>query len=445
MDFSSSRLKKYYPQLLLALIFLIGIALRLFFVAEQSPLLIEQHPPGSDMLRYYNWAQKIYQGQSTSGVFQTPPFYPYLLGGIFKISGGSLKMVLALQMILGLFSAYLLYLIAKDCFSRPVALIALFLYLTYSQFILYEQVMLTDSLGVFLTILFLWFVLEFYKKPNYWRALLGGGLLGLAALNRPTILGFLPLLFLWVIFIFREPRMKRLTYGLLLAGGAFLVILPATIHNYRQTGEFVLISYIGGVNFYLGNGEGAQGWFHYPPRYKELQAQIDQENLSPAQQSRRWYQETFSYIKSHPGNFISLVWRKFNLFWGRWEIPQNLNYSYLQARYPFFRVPLPTFGIIAPLGLLGMIILWRSSPNPYHGLMMLFVAFYSGAIIIFLVVGRYRFPVVPLLILFAAYALGDLTEKSLRGEFRKLIWYMVLGIILWLFINYKPLYFTLGV
>lgn len=445
MNILSAPQRESDPRLLVCLLFLLGLTLRLLLVAEQNLLLIEQHPAGSDMLYYYTWAQKIYHGENITEVFSATPLYPYLLGGIFKICGGSLKAVLALQIILGLFSAYLLYRIARQFFPLPVALMALFFYLIYGQLILYEQVLLTDSLGIFLALLFLTTALALQRNPSAWRALSAGVVLGLSALNRLIMLGFLPLFFFWVLFLFPGRLIKRLSWGLLIGGSTFLMILPATLHNYRLGGGFVLISYNGGVNFYLGNGEGSQGWFRYPPRYQEIKEQMYQEKLNPGQESRRWYQETFRDIKSNPWNYVSLVWKKFNLFWGRWEIPQDLHYAVIWARYPLLRIPLLTFGIIAPLGLLGALMLLRVPRDPSISILLLFGAYYSLAVINFVVVGRYRLPLVPLLILGGAHALWSMTEMLRQGEYRELILYFTLLGMLWLFINYKTLYFALGV
>src|SRR5262249_33998938 len=114
------------------------------------------------------------------------------------------------------------------------------------------------------------------RAPNPWWLFAGGFLLGLTALMRENILVAAPLFFLWAVW----PRAgadergaptaggglrASLIAGAVLFAGTLLPILPATIRNAVVAKEFVLITSLGGENFYTGNNDVASGRYTPPP------------------------------------------------------------------------------------------------------------------------------------------------------------------------------------
>jgi FimV-like protein len=70
---------------------------------------------------------------------------------------------------------------------------------------------------------------------------------------------------------------------------------------------------------------------------------------------------------------------------------------------PVLRWPLPTYAVISPLALIGIVIAlsaWR-----VHALPLLLVGVYAGSLMLFFLFARDRLPAVPFLLLFAAHAL----------------------------------------
>jgi tetratricopeptide (TPR) repeat protein len=65
-------------------------------------------------------------------------------------------------------------------------------------------------------------------------------------------------------------------------------------------------------------------------------------------------------------------------------------------------VPLPGFWLVAPLAILGGVLLWRRRSE--LAMFYLFVIVYSLGVVAFFVNARFRLPIVPVLTLFAAYA-----------------------------------------
>jgi tetratricopeptide (TPR) repeat protein len=73
-------------------------------------------------------------------------------------------------------------------------------------------------------------------------------------------------------------------------------------------------------------------------------------------------------------------------------------------------LPAPGFGLVAPLGLLGMLLAWRRPGWPR--LLILFVALYSLSVVSFFVFSRFRMAMMPALFVFAGYAVLELARRA---------------------------------
>jgi len=110
------------------------------------------------------------------------------------------------------------------------------------------------------------------------------------------------------------------------------------------------------------------------------------------------------YIGRHPWQWIRLELRKLWLFCQPREIPDNRNFHYFRQHSSILRLPLITFAVLGPLAVLGLaaaLKTWRRSL-----LLYLQVILSTLSVLLFFISSRYRLPVVPFLILFAAYGLS---------------------------------------
>src|SRR5439155_267864 len=68
------------------------------------------------------------------------------------------------------------------------------------------------------------------------------------------------------------------------------------------------------------------------------------------------------------------------------------------------------FGVLVPLGLFGVIVTWTVRPRPWILYAMMLA--YAASVVLFYVFARYRYPLVPFLILFAAAGMAALPELT---------------------------------
>jgi tetratricopeptide (TPR) repeat protein len=85
---------------------------------------------------------------------------------------------------------------------------------------------------------------------------------------------------------------------------------------------------------------------------------------------------------------------------------------------PVLRLPHLSFGFLAPLGLLGLIVTWRER---YTVWLFLFTLAYCLSIVVFFVVGRYRIPLHPILIVLASVTFFWFGEQIKNRRWRPVV------------------------
>jgi len=441
-------------------VFIISLSVRLIYLIE----LHNKSPFSSylylDAFRYNSWAQSIAFGVKhvIEPTFRAP-LYPVFLAVIYKIFGHDLFAARLMQMLISALICVMIYFIALKIFNKRIAIISSLLGAFYGPFFYWAGEILIVTLIVFLDLVMLLILLYAFDKPKklYW--LLGGVVLGLSSIARPSVLIFIP----WVIaLIFLMNRFKeasiikklRFVYMLCFLTGIFVVILPVTIRNYTVAKDFVLISSQGGINFYMGNNPYADGKTAQPPGRVEAHGEfLDDawlvsvkfaeetagESLRPSQVSRFWYLEGLKFIIENPWEWFRLMCKKFTYFWTGVEITNNEDVYYFTRFSNMLRLLLWhkglafPFGIICPLALVGTIIsrkFWRKLLLLYG-----FIFFYMVSVMLFFVCARYRLPVIPILLIFAGYTINYWVEKLKLREYKLFVYCFAFTVLAGTLIN----------
>ena len=144
-----------------------------------------------------------------------------------------------------------------------------------------------------------------------------------------------------------------------------------------------------------------------------------------AERSAYFYQQAGDWIASAPGDFVRLLGYKAFLLARGEEIKRNQDvyfartYSWLMSvllwKIHHFAFP---FGLLGPLAAVGMVLAWRHRPQA--SLLLLCTGAYSASLLLFFITGRYRLPLVPLLLLFAGYALVWLVQQGQARQWHPL-------------------------
>jgi 4-amino-4-deoxy-L-arabinose transferase-like glycosyltransferase len=405
-------------------ILLLAASLRVLYVSYAWTIPAVRYPM-VDSRAYHERALEIVSGQWLAGrIPYQDPLYPYFLAGLYALFGsGSVGVVIA-QALLDAGTAVLVYAIARRVFDYRSAVLAGLLAASYPLFPYFDVQLLKVPLTVFLITLALLLAIEAQHggRRRSWFA--AGASLGLASLTRGNYLLFAPFLLAWVALAHRHAPRAGAVAGGLVALGLAACILPVTLHNYVVGDDLVLITSQAGQNFYIGNRrENATGRYVAPPfvtpnpLYEESDFRAEAERrrggpLKPGQVSRYWFREAQREIAADPGHFLRHTAFKAALFFNHYEVPDNRSYYFFREHVtPVLKLPLPTYGALLPLALVGMGLgRRRRGAAP----LILFFFSYAASVILFYNFSRYRMPVVPVVIVFAAAGLVGIADGLRR-------------------------------
>ncbi len=424
-------------------ILILAFLLRLSYVWE-----IRHEPdfdaPSMDALYHHQWALGLATGQWDEKIaplqsqpYFRAPFYVFFLASLYRALGPDFLTVRVVQALMGSLSCLLIYWLGRRLFGRFEGAAAGFMAATYWVFIYFDGELLLPVMEVFLDVLAILLLLEADRRKKWGWWLAAGLVLGVSAITRPNILIFIPLVMAWAVFSPARRNLResaRIIISMLI--GIALIILPVTVRNAVVGNDLVLIASQGGVNFFIGNNPRADGvtavvpgtrgtwWGGYYDSIRMAEEALGRK-LKPSEVSDYWLGRGLAFIRENLGDYIRLIMKKVVLLAGNFEIPNNkdLNFQHRGSRILRW-LPLD-FAIILALGLVGMVLSigLPGRTTCKHSrrsslVIVLFVLSYGASIVLFFVTARYRVPLIPFLMIFAAHALRRLWELLVIRQYK---------------------------
>jgi len=401
-------------------VFGVALAIRLVHVWQISRAPFFEMLMG-DARGYDVWARQIAGGDWIGrDVFYQAPLYPYFLGVIYKLFGHSLLTVRIIQAIVGSLSCALTAAATCRLVSRRAGLLAGFALALYAPAIFFDGLIQKSVLDVFFVCLALW-AMSRIAGPGFSKDwLLLGLTMGGLALTRENAMVLVAVLGIWAFAGAASPAGVRSPSLAARAGGAValalgvaIVLAPVAFRNYTVGGGFYVTTSQFGSNFYIGNNPRADGTYaslrygRGSPEFERVDATELAEHavgrtLTPAEVSGYWTNQTLAFITSRPGAWLKLLARKFLLLWNADEmLDTESQESYEEWSTPLWLLSgIGHFGVLVPLAVIGIFATWPERRRFW--VFYLMVAAYAASVIMFYVFARYRFPLVPFLILFAS-------------------------------------------
>ncbi len=373
-----------------------------------------------------------------------PMLYPALLAMLYKIAPTwGFAAAILIQHLMGIATTVLVADLARRLYrSSTAGLCAGILYALAGPPLYFESQLLNTALFTFLVTLFL-------NLPTVERLSSGGAIkiwgvaglvLGLAAQARPNVL---PALLIGLPMMLWNPwkagLSRRLSAAASMVLGTLAVLVLAGLWHSHYFGQFHLLPTSGGVNFYLGNKDGADGMIPrqdrhtaYGDGYRDsvqvFSEQVYMEEtgqtppLAPSAVSRFWYRKTLDEVLSGPLRTLGLMGRKALLLLWNHEIPNNKSFQFMATQESRLLGLLPVrFAGLLALALLGSWAAWRRGNRPRLVWLLLFIGAYAGGILLFFVNARYRIPLWPVLAVLAGGGLAAIlgTLAATVGRFRR--------------------------
>jgi len=350
-----------------------------------------------------------------------------------SLFGPSVWAVIAAQVLLGTATTALVAAIGRAVYNASAGLVAGLLAAVLKPFLVYDVAILSTSLTVFLSALVIWSCLWAVRRASPGRCAALGLVLGLWIACRPNMAVFVPVALLLVWSASRSFSLRiRAASGLAVVAAAALVIAPVTISNAVRGGVFVPVTSAAGINLFIGNNQGAKG--HPTPVFGERTAAQALEvfsrraeaatgrRLDVAELSSFWAGQAWREVADDPQRFLVLLGKKTVYAVNDFEIPDSWSIPFLEREIPFVSLPFPGFGVVFPLGLIGLVVIWRRrvpGARAVHGVAAASIA----TLLLFFALDRHRAPFTVALTVgagvFAAWVAGIVSELRLQERWKE--------------------------
>ena len=327
-----------------------------------------------------------------------PPLYAFIVAAVYAVFGPNV-------FVAKLFTAgidagvciavyCLAYRLASD---RAVSFLASFLYAVYPFAILQAgklQYQVPMNLTYCLLVYFL--VTQSTRSSAVW----GGIALGLSTLAKPITL---PLIALVPVIKVVQQKLnslswgKSISWGLIFASAAVLVLTPWTIRNYVVFDEFVPVQKGGPQSFHIGSKEEYIDTDVATLRSK-YRSEFEIENKMQV-----GIENHLNRLKSDPFGYVKFLLKKFSYTWYNTE-GKDKNELALIVQVPFLM-----------LALVGLVVSARRWSTWDWAYMLGAIAFVVGIQVVFFPLLRYTLVVMPLVLIFSAVG----TQKIMSHLFRR--------------------------
>ena len=421
----------------LAAIGLTGILLRLVFAWQYTGEPLGQYP-WVDESSYWSWAQAIVRGGWWPvRPFYQDPLYPYWLACLMGVVGEHVAGLRLVSAGLGAITPLIVFWAGRIGLGRSEGLLAGWATALYAPLIFADGSLEKEGLAAFCTALALGLTAWTIRSGRVALAAMAGAIWGVAGLLRSNALLMLPITAGWLwLATNQQPgrdRKERRRLALSALAGSLLIVFPVAAVNTAVSDprEFLGTTWQLGPNFYIGNGPGATGTYMAPPfvrahpayeaaDYAVEAVRLTGRRLSAGQVSRFWLGEGLRQWAREPRESIELFIWKLGLLTHRFEIPDSQDIEFVRiVAAPALAWGIIDFGIVFPLAVIGLARVPRTSFWWYLNLAT-WASFVATAV--FFVVGRYRVPWIPGLMLLAAAGVVDLARRFKGGDWKGFAW-----------------------
>lgn len=337
--------------------------------------------------------------------FYADPFYAYWLAANFKIFGVDVRWIFIWQLLLGVCSNVLIYLIAARYFGERVGIIAAAMAIFCAP-LMYNEMILIRSTWLTFTGLLLVYLLDILILQKHWKWWLGYGVLvGVCMLLKSVYsLWLLYALGLMALTYWRTPK-QAVKFGLLLIVGMYIGRAPLVVRNLAVGLSANSSSAYAATNFIIPNLKG------YNVKTGAVDAAVYTDLM--LQTGGKMSLAIPKTIQTHDniGSYLQLLWQKFNASWNGYEIADNANFYYYRLHAPILKYLFFSFYWIAPLGIIGFFLAlfqYKQFWQPIYAFAILQIALLTA----FFVLSRLRIPLLTIMIPFAAYSLYYLWQNK---------------------------------
>lgn len=410
--------RAFFDKNALTMIVVIALFARITLLSAGKTYIFPENWPGA--YETGNIAAAIAETDTFSSPFGTDtgptawlmPGYPYLLALIFQLSGtysiSSAFIALLLDCVASVLTIIPIFWITNRLFDRKAALIAAALFCFYPPSILHATGRIWDTTLFTMMSLFLMnFLMMVGKKWTISKALLAGVLFGIIALVKVIILALYPFIIIQIFLqksTMLKVRLQQIGFMILMT---LLILSPWILRNYLVFGQPLLRSNFG-LELKIGNNSGCEAYMQIHGRGKiemhhpiiktdELEKYRKMGELAYTATCKK---EAVAFIGTHPYEFMQLTIQRILYFWIRdLDLTKGVEGHFgIRSKKSAFTTFIYIFPL--PFMLMGIVIAFREKRPA--GVLVSYLILFPIVYYITHVRQRYRFPVEPAILIFAA-------------------------------------------
>ena len=357
------------------------------------------------------------------------PGYPFLLALIFKVFGtysvSSAFVALLLDCIASVLTIIPIFFMTNRLFDRKAALVAAAIFCFYPPSLWHATGRIWDtSLFTMMSLFLLNFLMTIEKIWTLKTALLAGFFFGIVAIFKAIILGLYPFVFVQILLQKSLALKARLQQIGLLTFMILLILSPWIWRNYLVFGRPLLRSNFG-LELKLGNNSGAEAYMQthgrgkiemYHPIIKKDELE-KYRNIGELAYTASAGNEALAFIRTYTYDFVQLTLQRILYFWVRdLDLSEGLDGHFgIRSKKSAFTTVI--YILPLPFMLLGIVIALRGQRPA--GVLISYLILFPMVYYITHVRQRYRFPVEPVMLIFAAGGLAASVKFLFRGGQRK--------------------------
>ena len=422
---SHKSLSKYTKILLI--VSLLAFTIRLIAgwqMYSEQQLPVQNPTTQTDMHTYMKYGRQFVEGTYTDhgGAYYYQPFYyAVFLRFLFTLFGSDPLVVVVAQAILGALTVLLVGMLGARLGGKKAGIVAALIMTLYRDHILYTPYALMAVLQTFLITLAVYLIFEAFRKRQlrYWA--LTGLVMSCSILCRGNFLLLIPFILFFIWRSERQSPKKTGLYALVFLVMIYLPQLPFSIKNYQVTGKWTGPSTAGDVVLALGNNPDTpagtmdspfQHYLYYDDfdEVTHWQKEAQSGGKSQGDSVKKW-------IFSNPLQWLELKFRVLSLYVSNERCHNNITLQKNAYYIPWLgSVLLLDFWIVAIpfMVLLCRTLLFRQFKKTRVNLLLTCIVVYTGSIVLFYVLSRYKLPIIPLM---AACAGAEFIRwsQTLRG------------------------------
>jgi len=334
-------------------------------------------------------------GATTGPTAWIPPVYPYLVATIFRFLGPRSNQaavaILTMQAFFSALTCIPIYRIGMRAFDERIAVWSTWGWALFPSAVIIPVLFVWETaMSAFLMTFLVGLCLDL-RRSRMPARMLAGASWGLAALTNTALLAALPALLIC-------PYTKKLAHlpakaiaTVLLV--AVVLICPWIFRNDRELGTIVPVRSNFGEELWVGNHEGGTGRIQYGVGPSENRAEFERYRrlgeISYVTQRRK---EAITFIRGNRALFFQQSFYRLRYWW----FAEGETSSFFDC-----------YRLLALLSLVGIgFALWKGMSNDVFAIAMT-IALYPLIYYATNVYARYRYPVEPLMMIFAAFAISQ--------------------------------------